>query len=416
MRETERTTCRKAFTLGHVVASVSFCMLLACSGSGNSGSGSSGGSAGSVAGQAGTAGTAAASGGTAGSIATGGRSENRDSGAGGVDNDGAVPSGGAAGAGTTGTAGQGGNTGTDAGAGTGGSAQPDGSADSKGGSIDADAPAGTCPSTLPTLAADGDTSFYANKTTVPHGTVATVKYTSGSKTVHIYTPPNYATNTSANYPVLYLNHGVGEDDSVWGCTTGGPECGYAGLILDNLIAAGKAVPMIMVMTDTRDCAALDPAKPPTDDPCTAHYRQVLIPYVEKNYRVKTDRNSRAIGGLSLGGVVTFNAGLTHLELFSQIFIYSSGFFPESQATWEANMSAVFKDPQTTNHLLNVPIYMAAGATDVALTNAEATRDILKKNGIKVLWVQSTLGHEWANWRRYLAQTLPLMFTNTSGCE
>jgi enterochelin esterase family protein len=234
--------------------------------------------------------------------------------------------------------------------------------------------------------------------------------------MHIYTPPDYATNTGATYPVLYLNHGVGEDDSVWGCTTGGPECGYAGLILDNLIAAGKAVPMIMVMTDTRDCAALDPPKPPTDDACTTHYRQELMPYVEKNYRAKADRNYRAIGGLSLGGIVTFNAGLTHLELFSELFIYSSGYFSDTQSTWETNMSSVLKDAKTTNHLLNVPIYMAAGDTDVALTNAQAVRDIFAKDGIKFLWQQSTLGHEWANWRRYLAQTLPLMFRNTSGCD
>ncbi len=414
MRE---TMFGKRLARWHVIASIG-CVLLGCSGSSNSGGHA--GAGGSTA-SGGAAGSASEGGGTAGSTATGGSGDPRNGGAGGAataGNGGTTSSGGSASAGHAGTAGQGGSAGSnDAGvAGTGGTAAPDGSAAGSGGSVDADAPSGTCPTTLPTLAADGDTTFYANKATVPHGTVAAVKYTSGSKTAHIYTPPDYASNTTASYPVLYLNHGVGEDDSVWGCTTGGPECGYAGLILDNLIAAGKAVPMIMVMTDTRDCAALDPAKPPTDDPCTAHYRQVLMPYVEKNYRVKADRNNRAIGGLSLGGIVTFNAALTHLELFSQIFIYSSGFFPEAQATWEANMSGVFKTPQTANHLLNVPIYMAAGATDVALTNAEATRDILKKNGIKVLWVRSTLGHEWANWRRYLAQTLPLMFTNTSGCD
>ena len=228
------------------------------------------------------------------------------------------------------------------------------------------------------MAADGDTSFYADKSNVPHGTIAD------------------------------QNHGH--------AAAGGPECGYAGLILDNLIAAGKAVPMIMVMTDTRDCAALDPPKPPTDDACTTHYRQELMPYVEKNYRAKADRNYRAIGGLSLGGIVTFNAGLTHLELFSELFIYSSGYFSDTQSTWETNMSSVLKDAKTTNHLLNVPIYMAAGDTDVALTNAQAVRDIFAKDGIKFLWQQSTLGHEWANWRRYLAQTLPLMFRNTSGCD
>lgn len=278
-------------------------------------------------------------------------------------------------------------------------------------------PTGTCPTALPTLAADGDTAFYANRQGIPHGVVKEVQYKSGvAKTMHVYTPPDYEANTTATYPVLYINHGGGEGDSHWGCTNAN-NCGYAGRILDNLLADGKAVPMVIVMPDTGDCANFNPPKPPAfDDPCTTQYVNDFMPYVEKTYRVKTDRHSRAIAGLSMGGLVTLTTGFAHLELFSHVFVYSSGYTAETRSQWETNLSSVLGDAKGTNALLDAPVYLAAGATDIALQNSQAVRDIFKKNDIKVMWQDSSLGHEWANWRRYLAQTLPLMFKNTSGCD
>jgi len=275
---------------------------------------------------------------------------------------------------------------------------------------------GSCIRTLPTLAEQTDTSFYANRPNIKHGSIATVTPSSStSKTMRVYTPPDYATS-GVSYPVLYINHGGGENDSHWGCTTG-YSCGYAGLILDNLLADGKAVPMIIAMPNTSDCANFNPPAPPDfADPCTTQYVNDFIPYVEKNYRVQKDRNSRAIAGLSMGGLVVMNTGLAHLELFSHIFIYSSGYDAAGRPTWEKNGSALLGNAKATNQLLNAPVYIAAGDTDIALPNATAVRDILKKDGIAYLWQQSSLGHEWGNWRRYLAQTLPLMFKNTSGCN
>jgi enterochelin esterase-like enzyme len=141
-----------------------------------------------------------------------------------------------------------------------------------------------------------------------------------------------------------------------------------------------------------------------------------MPYVEKTYRVKVDRHSRAIAGLSMGGLVTLTTGFAHLELFSHVFVYSSGYTAETRSQWETNLSSALGDSKGTNGLLDAPVYLAAGATDIALQNAQAVRDIFKKHDIQVLWQDSSLGHEWANWRRYLAQTLPLMFKNTSGCD
>jgi enterochelin esterase family protein len=287
-----------------------------------------------------------------------------------------------------------------------------------GGAGSGGAPAtGSCPKTLPTLAGDNDTSFYALRQDIPHGVITTVQYKQGAnKTMRVYTPPDYETNAAARYPVLYINHGGGENDSHWGCTNAN-NCGYAGRILDNLLADGKAVPMVIAMPDTGDCANFNPPAPPDfADPCTTQYVNDFIPYVEKTYRVKADRHSRAIAGLSMGGLVTLNTGFGHLELFSHVFVYSSGYLADARPKWETNASSLLGDSKKTNALLDAPVYLAAGATDTALPNAQAVRDIFKKNDIAVLWQDSSKGHEWANWRRYLAQTLPLMFKNTSGCD
>ena len=272
---------------------------------------------------------------------------------------------------------------------------------------------GTCPTSLPTLASSSDSSFYANAN-VPHGTVTTVRPDNSGRTMRVYTPPGYATS-GLTYPVLYINHGGGENDGHWSCTSG-YSCGYAGLILDNLIAAGKAVPFIIAMPNTSDCASLNPPSPPNDDTCTARYRQVFIPYVEANYRVKTDRHSRAIAGLSMGGMVTLNTGLPHLDLFSGIYVYSAGYFPDTRAAWERNLASVLTNPTQTNGLLDAPIYVAAGDSDTALANAQYTVGVFQRNGIKSLWQQSSGGHDWGNWRRYFHQTAQLMFKNSSGCN
>ncbi len=305
---------------------------------------------------------------------------------------------------------------------TGGEAMGGNAGDASGGEggtggVDGEAPVGTCPTQLPTLAADNDTSFYQEDPNIPHGMIETVMPSnSNSKTMRVYTPPGYDADSDANYPVLYINHGGGEGDAHWGCTDSN-NCGYAGVILDKLIAAGEAVPMIIAMPDTGDCANFDSPEPPDyEDPCTTQYVNDFIPYVEANYRAKADRNARAIAGLSMGGLVTLSTGFAHLEIFSEVYVYSSGYIDNARTVWEMNLSEYLDDPERTNGLLNVPVYLAAGDTDTALPNAMAVRDIFEEHGVKTLWQQSSFGHEWRNWRRYLAQTLPLMFQNNTGCN
>jgi enterochelin esterase-like enzyme len=281
---------------------------------------------------------------------------------------------------------------------------------------------GVCPlPILPAIPKYEETAYYANAD-VPHGHVDVASYKSSAgvdMTMRVYLPPGYdATGgasaspaATASYPVLYLNHGGGGNDASWTDTTG--HGGSAQFILDNLIAAGKAKPMIVVMPNTSKCASGIPSAPGKDDACTQEYLKDVIPYVESHYRVKTDRADRAIAGLSMGGFVVMNTGLPHLDTFSELFVYSSGYFPDHIKEFEDNFQGMLKDP-ATNDLLRVPFYMSAGETDIALKNGQAVMAILNKNGVRNFWVLSSGGHEWANWRRSLYQTAQIMFPECGG--
>jgi enterochelin esterase-like enzyme len=274
---------------------------------------------------------------------------------------------------------------------------------------------GPCP--LPILSAlpeYSDTTFYA-KRDVPHGKVeqATYQNIAGQdKRMHIYLPPDYDKNPDARYPVLYLNHGGGDDDSKW--TSEDPRNGgNAHLILDNLIAAGKARPMIIVMPNTRGIASGTPSAPGKDDACTQEYLTKIIPYIEGHYRTKPGRENRTLAGLSMGGFVVMNTGLARLDTFSELYVYSSGYLGDEQVkAFEANFEEMFKDPKT-NDLFRVPFYMAAGETDIALRNSQRTLSVINKYGIRNFWVLSSGGHDWANWRRYLYQTAQIMFPESN---
>lgn len=268
---------------------------------------------------------------------------------------------------------------------------------------------GVCPlPVLPALPAYTDTTFYS-KSEVPHGHVeqATYKNYAGElKRMHIYLPPEYEKQTGTRYPVLYLNHGGGDDDSKW-TSTDVRSGGSAQFILDNLIAQGKAKPMIIVMPYTR-CSTPNPTAPGRDDACTQEYLKDIIPYVDGHYRTKSGREYRALAGLSMGGFVVMNTGLAHLDTFSELYVYSSGYFPDQQKAFEENYQELFRDPKT-NDLFRVPFYMAQGETDIALKNGQAVMAVINKYGIRNFWILSSGGHEWANWRRYLHQTAQIMF-------
>ncbi len=263
---------------------------------------------------------------------------------------------------------------------------------------------------LPALPAHGDTSFYA-KADVPHGKVEQTTYTTQAgqqKRMHVYLPPDYDKSADRRYPVLYLNHGGGDDDSRW-TSTDPRSGGSAQFILDNLIAAGKARPMIVVMPNTRGIASPEPPAPGQDDACSQEFLKDIIPHVEKTYRARPGRENRALAGLSMGGFVVMGTGLSHLDTFGELYVYSSGYFADRMTAFEENFKQIFSDPKTNQELLRVPLYTAAGETDIALANAQRTLSVINKYAVRNFWVLSSGGHEWANWRRYLHQTAQIMF-------
>lgn len=249
-------------------------------------------------------------------------------------------------------------------------------------------------------------AFQAFDPKVPHGAVSEIDYWSKSlgtmRRAFVYTPPGYM-NGSAKYPVLYLVHGAGDSEEAWSRT------GHANLILDNLIATGKARPMIVVMpnghTPDRPGADILNNQDFGDD-----FLKDLLPFVEAHFRTVNTPEARAMAGLSMGGVHTFNYGLTHPELFHSIGIFSSGLgigVPgnDAIARYEAANDAALKRDATDLKL----VYYAIGAQDPFGGVLPATRGMLDKYGIKYVFHPSDGGHTWINWRRYFNDFAPRLF-------
>ena len=278
-----------------------------------------------------------------------------------------------------------------------------------------------------------DQDFYAFKN-VPHGQLRqTLYYSKSAKTnlqCFVYTPPDYEKNPSKRYPVLYLQHGGGEDETGWGSQ------GYAGLIMDNLIADGKAKPFIIVMASSYvpganmggrgPAPAAQPGAAATNAPAggrgaggfnfnfSAFERVLLddlIPYVDANFRTLSDQPHRAMAGLSMGGMQTRSITLAHLDTFSHIGIFSGG----SIGTNEITDMAAFKQKVKL-------VFIGYGSREIEpgarrgggrggvggdpRLNAEA----LKAAGINChFYVSPQTAHEWLTWRRCLYQFAPLVF-------
>ncbi len=276
----------------------------------------------------------------------------------------------------------------------------------------------TGPLPLPILAAlpkRDDASFYTVRE-VSHGTIEQTTYkdvAGNDKRMHVYLPPGYPED-KATYPVLYLNHGGGDDDSRWSATD--KNGGYAHVILDNLIASTLAKPMIVVMPNTRGLASFKSPKPAEPDACTREYLECILPHVEKNYRVRPDRDSRALAGLSMGGFVVMNTGIPNLDKFSKLYVYSSGYIEdETRAAIKENFAELLNASEA-NKRFNVPLYFAAGDTDIALNNSFKTMAIFNSAGVRTFSVLSDGGHDWANWRRYLWQSAQIMFAGSKEIE
>ncbi len=251
---------------------------------------------------------------------------------------------------------------------------------------------------------------------VPHGAVCSVTYYSSSlkkfRRMHIYTPPGYESG-HGKFPVFYLLHGASDSDDSWSSV------GRAGFIVDNLIAAKKAKPMLVVMPAGHTSPFRFGGPRSTTDEFVQDFVTDILPYVEKHYRINADRKERAIAGLSMGGGQTLNIGIPHLDQFAYLGVFSSGVFgitgggprgstnaPSGPSFEEKNRSVL--DNASLKKGLKL-FWFATGKDDGLITTTRATVDMFKKHGFEVAFKETEGAHTWLNWRQYLLEFTPQLF-------
>jgi enterochelin esterase-like enzyme len=262
----------------------------------------------------------------------------------------------------------------------------------------------------------------------PHGAVAAVYYSSSvlgrTRRMHVYTPPGYEAGRD-KYPVFYLLHGAGDSDDSW------TSVGRAGFILDNLIAARKAKPMIVVMPagHTSAMAMAGGRLPGARDQFVDEFMKDIVPYVESHYRAHTDRAHTAIAGLSMGGNQTLNIAIPNLQKFAYVGVYSSGLIgsfgptrrpggeqppaaapapaPAGKVEWEEQHTAEL-DSAAAKKGLKL-FWFGTGSDDFLLQTTKGTVEMFKKHGFDPVFKESAGGHTWLNWRDYLNGFAPQLF-------
>jgi enterochelin esterase family protein len=264
--------------------------------------------------------------------------------------------------------------------------------------------------------------FVDDRNDVPHGSVATVYYPSTAlghqRRMHIYTPPGYETST-AKYPVLYLLHGSSDSDDSW------TSVGRANFILDNLIAAKKALPMIVVMPAGH--TSLDYLPPPADGPprkdeFLADFTQDVMPYIASHYRALTDRNHTAIAGLSMGGAQAIDVLMARPHSFAYVAVWSSGVLAENYSNhgirptgpptsvnpeWMADHAAPLDDAELKRGLKLFDF--STGKDDRLMPNTKVSVAMFREHGYQPVFTESPGAHYWSNWRDYLNTFAPKLF-------
>ncbi len=266
-----------------------------------------------------------------------------------------------------------------------------------------------------------DQDFYALKD-VPHGRIQMVLFPSKltnsviARPAYVYTPPDYDKDTTKRYPVLYLQHGWGENEYAWW------NQGRANLIMDNLIAENSVKPFIIVMTygltnegpgpggrrgrPPGAGGTNAPAGPPSNpfDAASKMFETVLcnelIPYVDANFRTLSDQPNRAMAGLSMGGAETRYITLRHLDLFSHIGLFSGGVI----TTNDVNNTPGFRE--------KVKVVFASAGSRENPDRIKANHEGLNSIGVKnTMYVSPNTAHEFLTWRRSLREFAPLLFRN-----
>ena len=253
--------------------------------------------------------------------------------------------------------------------------------------------------------AGGD--YYAVKD-VPHGDVRMNRYysnvTRSWRRMFVYTPPGYDSNKGEKYPVLYILHGGGEDERGWAAQ------GKTDLILDNLIAEGKAKPMLVVMMDGNvSSGGMSGFGEPVLRQFEAELKGAVMPFVEKAYRAATDANSRALAGLSLGGLQTLYAGVKNTNLFSYLGVFSSGWFTNQPALTNPQYEFMKNNASTINSNLKSFWIAMGGKEDIAYNNNKAMLQKFDESGIKYTYSEYPGGHTWPVWRNNLYHFAQVLF-------
>ncbi|MCW3098127.1 MAG: enterochelin esterase-like enzyme [Chthonomonadaceae bacterium] len=263
---------------------------------------------------------------------------------------------------------------------------------------------------------------------VPHGDVRERWYHSNTtgdwRRVYIYTPPGYDTARDTRYPVLYLQHGAGEDERGWS------NQGHVGFIMDNLIADRKVRPMLVVMergyaTKPGDTPGASnggqPGGPPNANRFVQAFEEVetkdLIPYIDTNFRTIADRDHRALAGLSMGGMQSYIIGLNHLDLFSYIggFSGAGGGFGGGAFDAKTAHNGVMADADAFNKRVHL-LFLSIGTAEPQRMqdSVRGYHDNLTKAGIKTAFYESPgTSHEWLTWRRSLHEFAPMLFREQS---
>ena len=253
--------------------------------------------------------------------------------------------------------------------------------------------------------------FYYAKD-VPHGEIRSrwyhSKVTGQTRHILVYTPPGYDTDLQKRYPVLYLQHGAGEDETGW------TRQGHVNFIVDNLIAAGKARPMIVVMEKGyASKPGEQPAQPGRPFAGTGTFEEVvlqdLIPMIDSTYRTIADREDRAIAGLSMGAGQAMRIGLGHLDTFSAIGAFSG----VGKIDPKTAFGGVFNDPEAFDKKMSL-LYLHSGTVSMEARiheSAESLYESLQKSGFKNVVFRDAKGfaHEWQTWRYALHDFAPRLF-------
>jgi len=263
----------------------------------------------------------------------------------------------------------------------------------------------------------GDSPLIHSMKDVPHGTITYEYYPSvenSTGSLVIYTPPGYGKDASKKYPVFYLISGTTDTEETWF------KVGRTNLILDNLIAEGKAKPMIIVMPYGNPKARIaeqkgqpKPADPPRESPDAISRAKMfeddlvknVIPYVEKNYRAIANKDSRAIGGFSRGGGQTLRTAFGNMDKFSWICCYSSYLTPKDM---ETSYKHIYENPTNTNKQLKL-FWISVGNEDFLYKGTVEFMDFLKSKNVNFKSLITDGGHTWMNTKVYLAATAQLLF-------